>query len=64
MTSSNCLVIYGYLPKHEEAGSHALSAWNGVLFLRGRTHELEEVLGDPEVLSVIGLLPSDRMHHP
>ena len=45
--SSNCLVIYGYLPKHEKAGSHALSAWNGVLFLRRGAHKLEQVLGDP-----------------
>lgn len=49
--------------QNEEALSHALSAGNGVAF-RGRgSNHLEEVLGNSEVIFLLGVLANYCMHH-
>mmetsp|Transcript_89414 Transcript_89414/g.248345 ORF Transcript_89414/g.248345 Transcript_89414/m.248345 type:complete len:283 (-) Transcript_89414:957-1805(-) len=51
------------LPQQEEAGGHALPAWNGVTLRGGSAYELEELLCELQVLTRARALAERRKDH-
>ena len=50
------------LLKDEEAGSHALTTWDGIALRRRGTDHLKEVLGDSHVVFLVALLADNCVH--